>query len=238
MSIAHNQIKDDFKPINKTPEKEILKKKCSECGEIKPIMEFNLTITGKRHQDRCNDCEILALQPKKIPRIVGHGKPLFIEGKAHQTDDLNNHFYENFNKLKEMGDTWLRNEILRKNYGEVKPVEQNTYKQVMGKCKVCSGEINHELLHHGLCPNCWTLKKKMGQEERLKKVLIIIDKLTQTTGREWFTAPSLAKYQHKTYEWAYSNLVRMEEFGMVISQKDDGRKYWKVLKPLKKVSSK
>ena len=99
VSIAHNQIKDDFKPINKTPEKEILKKKCSECGEIKPIMEFNLTITGKRHQNRCNDCEILALQPKKIPRIVGHGKPLFIEGKAHQTDDLNNHFYENFNKL-------------------------------------------------------------------------------------------------------------------------------------------
>lgn len=135
MSIAHNQIKDDFKPINQTPEKEILKKKCSECGEIKPIMEFNLTITGKRYQDKCNDCEILALQPKKIPRIVGHGKPLFIEGKAHQTDDLNNHFYENFNKLKEMGDTWLRDEILRKNYGEVKPADDKTYKLDNGKCK-------------------------------------------------------------------------------------------------------
>lgn len=135
MSIAHNQIKDDFKPINQTPEKEILKKKCSECGEIKPIMEFNLTITGKRYQDKCNDCEILALQPKKIPRIVGHGKPLFIEGKAHQTDDLNNHFYENFNKLKEMGDTWLRDEILRKNYGEVKPNTDKTYKPDNGKCK-------------------------------------------------------------------------------------------------------
>lgn len=116
-------------------EGKILKKKCSECGEIKPIMEFNLTITGKRYQDKCNDCEILALQPKKIPRIVGHGKPLFIEGKAHQTDDLNNHFYENFNKLKEMGDTWLRDEILRKNYGEVKPNTDKTYKPDNGKCK-------------------------------------------------------------------------------------------------------
>jgi hypothetical protein len=87
VSIAHNQIKEDFKPIN-TSEKGILKKKCSECGGIKPITEFNLTITGKRHQDRCNDCEILSFKPKAIPKVVGQGKPLFSEGKAHQTSEL------------------------------------------------------------------------------------------------------------------------------------------------------
>ena len=241
MSIAQDQIRNEIPhsyPIHH--DKGVLMKRCCDCGKTKPITEYNLTITGKRHQAQCKDCETIQYQPRQQPRIIGRakGKPPLATNDYKEKGELYDNFSENFNKLKEMGDTWLRNEILRKNYGEVKPVEQNTYKQVMGKCKVCSGEINHELLHHGLCPNCWTLKKKMGQEERLKKVLIIIDKLTQTTGREWFTAPSLAKYQHKTYEWAYSNLVRMEEFGMVISQKDDGRKYWKVLKPLKKVSSK
>lgn len=230
MSIAHNQIKDDFKPINQTPEKEILKKKCSECGEIKPIMEFNLTITGKRHQDRCNDCEILALQPKKIPRIVGHGKPLFIEGKAHQTDDLNNHFHENFNKLKEMGDTWLRDEILRKNYGEVKPNTDKTYKPDNGKCKACNGQIDPKLLHHGLCPNCWTVKRELTQKERLSILLDKVKVLTSKINSDgWFTAKSMSKYFHKTYEWPYSNLVLMEKYGMVEGQTEDRRKYWRVM---------
>lgn len=39
MSIAHNQIKDDFKPINQTPEKEVLKK----------LMGWLLLWDGTRH---------------------------------------------------------------------------------------------------------------------------------------------------------------------------------------------
>lgn len=232
MSIAQDQIQNEIPPKPTPAEPTVLMKRCCECNQIKPITEYNPTLTGKRHQPYCKTCQTILNNPRQPARIIGRakGKPILATSDYKEKGELYDNFSENFNKLKEMGDTWLRDEILRKNYGEVKPVKQNTYKQVTGKCKVCNGEIDKELLHHGLCPNCWTLKKKLLVEDRLKKVLEIIEKLTQTTGREWFTAPSLAKYQHKTYEWAYSNLVRMEEFGMVISQKDDGRKYWKVIK--------
>jgi hypothetical protein len=198
VSIAHNRIKEDFKPIN-TSEKEILKKKCSECGRIKPITEFNLTITGKRHQDRCNDCEILSLQPKTIPKVVGQGKPLFSEGKAHQTGEPEENLSE------------------------------NPYKLNNGKCKTCNRETPPKLLHHGLCPICWTVKRELLQKERLSELL---DKIKVFSGKiggdSWFTAKSMAKYFKKTYEWAYSNLSLMEKYDMVESKKDGG-KYWKVV---------
>lgn len=52
----------------------------------------------------------------------------------------------------------------------------------------------------------------------------------------WITGSFIYGFIH--HEWTYNNLVRMEKHGMVTGLKDEGRKYWKVLKPLKKVSSK
>ncbi len=193
MSIAHNQIQNEIphhtQIHHETPGEEILKKKCCECGEIKDIREFNLTITGKRHQAQCKNCETLLFIPKKIPKITGMGKPLFKEFSHEET----------------------------------------RYKLNKGKCKTCNNETNPKQLRHGLCPRCWEIKKKLALEERLKGLRGKIIKLTTTTGKDWFTAKTLANYQQMSYEWAYTNLVRMEELKMVKSRYEDRRKYWKVI---------
>lgn len=59
--------------------KRIENKICSDCGEKKPLKEYNLTSTGRRHKSYCKRCEDKLFQPKQRPRIIRQGKPLFKE---------------------------------------------------------------------------------------------------------------------------------------------------------------
>ena len=52
-------------------------KKCSSCGDIKSYNHFPPTPTGTRFGDECSDCISKNAKPRLIPKIVGHGKPVF-----------------------------------------------------------------------------------------------------------------------------------------------------------------
>lgn len=56
---------------------------CSVCHEVKPIYSFDFTTSGKRRESVCKSCVIDQFKPKKKPKIVGQGKPIFGFGKLH-----------------------------------------------------------------------------------------------------------------------------------------------------------
>lgn len=63
--------------------KRVQEKRCSECGEIKTIHQFDKTMSGKRWESMCKTCKIQQFEPKKPPKIMGYGLPItgFNEGK-------------------------------------------------------------------------------------------------------------------------------------------------------------
>lgn len=62
-------------------------KRCCTCGVIKPLTEYNRTLSGKHYQAQCNDCESLQVTPRIMPKKVGRGKPLFKEYSKVPDDD-------------------------------------------------------------------------------------------------------------------------------------------------------
>jgi hypothetical protein len=69
-------------------------KMCSECHEIKPIYEFDITPSGKKREATCRNCINKQFQPKQKPKIVGQGKPIFGFGGTTCQEDMEIGIYE------------------------------------------------------------------------------------------------------------------------------------------------
>lgn len=80
--MAKQAIKEE--PVERLPLD--TRKRCSECGEIKELWEFNSTEANiGRRKSYCKECETELVSPKVAPKIVGKGRPIFGFGGVGET---------------------------------------------------------------------------------------------------------------------------------------------------------
>lgn len=147
------------------------KKKCSECGEVKPLSLFNVTDSGKRRKPFCRQCELKSFIPKKAPKIVGQGRPIFGFGGSPLK----------VNELKEVGEVRIREEDEMRDI--VKRNRKESRERVMKQRKTMRMSE--------------TMKKKLKKEEEARKVFDeVISQYIEMRG-EGFKASDIRKFINK-----------------------------------------
>lgn len=148
------------------------KKKCSECGEVKPLSLFNVTDSGKRRKPFCRQCELKSFIPKKAPKIVGQGRPIFGLGGGSPLK---------VNELKEVGEVRIREEDEMRDI--VKRNRKESRERVMKQRKTMRMSE--------------TMKKKLKKEEEARKVFDeVISQYIEMRG-EGFKASDIRKFINK-----------------------------------------
>lgn len=66
--------------------KVIEEKICGDCGELKPITEYDISISGKRRESICRNCKLKQFEPKPAPKVVGKSKPVIGFGSNKPID--------------------------------------------------------------------------------------------------------------------------------------------------------
>lgn len=102
--------------------KVIEEKVCGECGELKAITEYDMSLSGVRRESICRNCKLKSFEPKKKPKIIGKSKPIMGFGSRDRPKEPVYNLYKPKIKVKEEE---IEAPKLKRVKYEIKQVEEN-----------------------------------------------------------------------------------------------------------------